>query len=50
MTSWGFLTSRARALLCIARDPGARPRDIAAGLDSTGRSAHRIVTDLAAAG
>ena len=50
MTGWSVLTSHARALLRIARDPGARPRDIAAGLDSTERSAHGIVTDLTATG
>ena len=50
MTSWSFLTSHARVLLCIARDPGARLRDIAASLDITERSAHAIVTDLTAAG
>ena len=50
MTSWSFLTSNARVLLCIAHDPGARPRDIAASLDITERSAHGIVTDLTAAG
>src|SRR5258708_986920 len=49
VTSWSFLTSNARVLLCIARDPGARPRDIAASLDITDRSAHGIVTDLPAA-
>jgi len=50
VTSWGFLTSHARVLLCIAHDPGARLRDIAASLDITERSAHAIVTDLTAAG
>ena len=50
MTSWSFLTNHARVLLCIARDPGARLRDIAASLDITERSAHGIVTDLTAAG
>jgi len=50
VTSWSFLTSHARVLLCIARDPGARLRDIAASLDITERSAHAIVTDLTAAG
>src|SRR5258707_13604479 len=48
--SWSFLTSHARVLLCIARDPGARLRDIAASLDITERTAHAIVTDLTAAG
>jgi len=39
VTSYSFLTSHARVLLCIARDPGARLRDIAASLDITERSA-----------
>src|SRR5690348_12817600 len=47
---WGFLTNHARALLCIARDPGARLRDIADALDITERSAFAIVTNLADAG
>ena len=49
-TSWSFLTNHARVLLCIARDPGARLRDIAASLDITERSAYGIVTDLTEAG
>ena len=48
--SWTFLTNHARVLLCIAHDPGARLRDIAARLDITERSAYGIVTDLARAG
>jgi hypothetical protein len=50
MDSWSFLTNHARVLLCIARDPGARLRDLAATLGITERSAHGIVTDLATAG
>ena len=50
MASWGFLTTHARVLLCIAHDPGARLRDIAASLDITERTAHGIVTDLTEAG
>ena len=50
MASWGFLTTHARVLLCIAHDPGARLRDIAASLGITERTAHGIVTDLAEAG
>ena len=50
MASWSFLTNHARVLLCIASDPGARLRDIAASLGITERSAHGIVNDLAAAG
>ena len=50
MATWSFLTSHARVLLCIARDPGARLRDIAASLGITERSAHGIVAELAEAG
>src|SRR6266480_8035029 len=47
---WGFLTSHARVLLCIAHDPGVRLRDIAARTGVTERSAYGIVTDLTGAG
>jgi predicted ArsR family transcriptional regulator len=50
VANWTFLTNHARALLCIAHDPGARLRDIAASLGITERSAYGIVTDLAEAG
>src|ERR1700752_766444 len=50
MPNWGFLTNHALVLLCIARDPGARLRDIAASAGITERSAFGIVSDLAAAG
>jgi len=39
-----FLTSHARALLCIAHDLGVRLRDIAASLGITERSAYGTVT------
>jgi DNA-binding IclR family transcriptional regulator len=48
--NWGFLTNHAQVLLCIARDPGVRLRDIAATVGITERSAFGIVRDLAAAG
>jgi hypothetical protein len=48
--NWSFWTNHARVLLCIARDPGVRLRDIAATLDITERSAYGIVADLAQAG
>jgi hypothetical protein len=48
--SWSFLTNHARVLLCLAHDPGARLRDIAASLGITDRSVYGIVTDLTAAG
>ncbi|MGH3299645.1 MAG: hypothetical protein ACRDP7_48460 [Trebonia sp.] len=50
MESWGFLTNHARVLLCVARDPGARLRDIASSLAITERSAYGIVSHLADAG
>ena len=50
MASWTFLTNHARVLLCVARDPGVRLRDIAASLDITERSAFGIITDLVEAG
>ncbi|HEU5421388.1 MAG TPA: winged helix-turn-helix domain-containing protein [Streptosporangiaceae bacterium] len=50
MPNWTFLTNHARALLCIAHDPGVRLRDIAASLGITERSAYGIVTDLTEAG
>jgi hypothetical protein len=40
VVSWSFLTNHAQALLCLARDPGARLRDLAASLGITERSAH----------
>ena len=50
MTEWSFLTNHARALVCIAHDPGVRLRDIAATVGITERSAYAIVTDLTVAG
>jgi DNA-binding IclR family transcriptional regulator len=47
---WSFLTNHARVLLCIARDPGTRIRDIAVCAEITERAAHRIVSDLCEAG
>jgi DNA-binding transcriptional ArsR family regulator len=47
---WSFLTNHARVLLCVAHDPGARLRDIAASLGITERTAHGILTELAEAG
>jgi MarR family len=50
MGRWSFLTNHARALLCIAHDPGVRLRDIAAMVGVTEHSAHDMVTDLVDAG
>jgi hypothetical protein len=46
LAKWSFLTNHARALVCIAHDPGLRLRDIATVLGITERSAYAIVTDL----
>jgi DNA-binding MarR family transcriptional regulator len=43
---WDFLTNHAHVLVCIARDPGIRLRDIADAVGITERAAHRIVTEL----
>lgn len=50
MGDWSFFTTHSRALLCIARDPGVRLRDIATTLGVTERTAYGIVADLANAG
>jgi MarR family len=50
MAEWSFVTNHARALVCIARDPGVRLREIAAVLGVTERRAFGIVTDLTKAG
>jgi DNA-binding IclR family transcriptional regulator len=50
MPTWGFLTNHALVLLCIARDPGVRLRDIATSAGITERSAFGIVSDLVVAG
>jgi len=50
VVTWTFLTPHARALLCVAHDPGVRLRDIAASLGITERSAFGIITDLVEAG
>jgi DNA-binding IclR family transcriptional regulator len=50
MANWTFLTAHARALLCVAHDPGVRLREIAASLDITERTAFGIITDLTEGG
>ena len=47
---WTFLTNHAQVLVCIARDPGVRLRDLGERVGITERAAHRIVTELADAG
>jgi DNA-binding MarR family transcriptional regulator len=43
---WDFLTNHAHVLVCVARDPGIRLREIAAAVGITERAAHRIVSEL----
>jgi DNA-binding IclR family transcriptional regulator len=45
-----FLTNHGLVMLCIARDPRVRMRDIARIVDITERAAQRIVADLVRAG
>ncbi len=47
---WTFLTNHAHVLLCIARDPEARIRDLALAVGITERAVQRILADLEAAG
>jgi DNA-binding MarR family transcriptional regulator len=44
--SWSFLTNHTQVLLCIARDPETRLRDIAETVGITERAVQRIVADL----
>ncbi|HTZ27551.1 MAG TPA: winged helix-turn-helix domain-containing protein [Streptosporangiaceae bacterium] len=48
--SWTLLTGHGHVLVEIARDPGARIRDIADAAGITERTAQVIVADLEAAG
>jgi hypothetical protein len=48
--SWTLLTGHGHVLVEIARNPGARIRDISAAAGITERTAQTIVADLEAAG
>lgn len=50
MAEWTFLTNHAHTLICIARDPGLRLRDVADQVGVTERAAQRIVSELVDAG
>jgi DNA-binding MarR family transcriptional regulator len=47
---WQFVTNHTQVLLCIARDPDVRLRDIAEAVGVTLGSAQRILADLVEAG
>ena len=49
-TTWVFLSNHAHVLLCVAREPDARARDIAEQVGITERAAQRILSDLVADG
>jgi hypothetical protein len=47
---WRFVTNHAHVLECVATNPAARLRDIAATVGVTERTAAQIVSDLEQAG
>ena len=47
---WRFITNHTQVLLCIARDPDVRLKDVAETVGITERAAQRIVADLVEAG
>ena len=47
---WTFLSNHAHVLVCLARDPESRLRDIAVDVGITERRVSSIVTDLEAEG
>jgi hypothetical protein len=50
LVAWNFLSNHGQALLCIARDPQMRLRDIADCVGITERRTYGIVNDLTEAG
>ncbi len=50
MAEWTFFTNHAHVLVCIAREPDVRVRDLAVRVGITERAAQRIVADLVSAG
>jgi DNA-binding Lrp family transcriptional regulator len=47
---WTFLSNYSHVLICLARDPELRLRDVAERVKITERAVQRIVADLEAAG
>jgi len=43
---WTFLTNYAHVLVCLARDPTQRLRDVADSIGITERAVQRIIQDL----
>ncbi len=48
--TWTFLSNHAHVVVCIARDPTIRLRDIAIAVGITERAAQRIVSELVEGG
>ncbi|MCA9493195.1 MAG: MarR family transcriptional regulator [Myxococcales bacterium] len=48
--SWTFLSNHAHVLVCLARDPEQRVRDLAVAVGLTERAVVRILGELAADG
>lgn len=48
--SWTFLTNHSHVLICLARDPSLRLRDLADEVGITERAVQGIVNDLEKAG
>lgn len=48
--SWTFFTNHAHVLVCLARDPDLRVRDLALRVGITERAVQRILSDLTDAG
>src|SRR5262245_47176308 len=48
--SWTFVTNHTQVLLCLARDPDVRLRDVAESIGITERATQRILADLVEAG
>jgi len=46
LAPWTFLTNHTHVLVCIARDPSVRLRDVAAVVGVTERAVQRIVAEL----
>ena len=46
MSDWSFLTHHAQVLLCVAKEPRMRLRDIGDCVGVTERAAHRLVCEL----
>ena len=50
MSDWTFFSNYTHVLVCLADDPHARLRDVAARVGITERTAFRLITELEQAG